>query len=69
MIANEHELEATEARIRVFHAQLKHLRKAETNPANYRRSACGFLAEIDRMQLEVREYFTAPSVEMQPAGK
>ena len=31
-------------------------RKVETNPLTYRLSASGFLAEIDRMQLEVREY-------------
>jgi hypothetical protein len=27
-------------------------------------SASGFLAEIDRMQLEVREYLSVPSVEV-----
>jgi hypothetical protein len=30
----------------------------ETNPTNYRLSASGFIAEIDRMQLEVREYLS-----------
>jgi hypothetical protein len=35
-----------------------HLRKTETNPVNYRAAVSGFLAEIDRMQLEVREYFS-----------
>jgi hypothetical protein len=35
-----------------------HLRQVETNPANYHLSASGFLAEIDRMQLEVREYLS-----------
>jgi hypothetical protein len=34
----------------------------ETNLANYRLSASGFLAEIDRMQLEVREYLSVPRV-------
>jgi hypothetical protein len=33
-----------------------HLRKVETDPIAYRLSAAGFLAEIDRMQLEVRDY-------------
>jgi hypothetical protein len=56
MIANDHELEATQERIRRFQAQVAHLRKVETNPVNYRLSVAGFLAEIDRMQLEVREY-------------
>jgi len=68
MIANDQELEATQERIRSFQAQLKHLRKTEKNPANYRMSASGFLAEIDRMQLEVREYFSVPPVEMQTIG-
>ncbi|MBI5757844.1 MAG: hypothetical protein HZA46_04940 [Planctomycetales bacterium] len=56
MIANDHELEATLERIRRFQAQVAHLRKVETNPVNYRLSVSGFLAEIDRMQLEVRDY-------------
>jgi hypothetical protein len=30
----------------------------ETNSGNYRLSVSGFLAEIDRMQLEVREYLS-----------
>ena len=45
-------------RIAWFQKQVAHLRKTETNPANYRAAVSGFLAEIDRMQLEVREYFS-----------
>ena len=56
MIGSDQELEATLERIRHFHAQVAHLRKMETSPANYRLASSGFLAEIDRMQLEVREY-------------
>lgn len=56
MITNDQELETTLERIRRFQAQVAHLRRVETNPVNYRLSASGFLAEIDRMQLEVREY-------------
>ena len=56
MITNDQELEATQERIRHFQAQVAHLRKVETNPLTYRLSASGFLAEIDRMQLEVRDY-------------
>lgn len=56
MIANDRELEVTLTRIAGFQQQLRHLRRVETNPANYHASASGFLAEIDRMQLEVREY-------------
>ena len=60
MIEDDQELEATLERIRHFQAQLAHLRKVETNPTNYRLSASGFIAEIDRMQLEVREYLSSP---------
>jgi hypothetical protein len=63
MIRNDQEMEATSERIRHFQAQLAHLRKLETNPVNYRLSASGFLAEIDRMQLEVREYLSIPAVQ------
>ncbi len=64
MIRNDQELETMLERIRHFQAQLAHLRKVETNPANYRLSASGFLAEIDRMQLEVREYLSLPAGEV-----
>jgi hypothetical protein len=57
MIANDQELQTTLGRIAWFQQQVAHLRKTETNPVNYRASVSGFLAEIDRMQLEVREYF------------
>ena len=58
MIANDHELTITLARIAQFQAQVGHLRRTETNPVNYRAAVSGFLAEIDRMQLEVREYLS-----------
>ncbi len=68
MIASDQQLEATLERIRHFQTQLAHLRKAETNPVNYRLSASGFLAEIDRMQLEVREYFSLHPAELATSG-
>jgi hypothetical protein len=58
MIENDQELETTLQRIQHLQAQLAHLRRMETNPVNYRLSASGFIAEIDRMQLEVREYLS-----------
>lgn len=58
MLRNDQELEATLDRIKHFQAQLRHLRETETNPTNFRLSSSGFLAEIDRMQLEVREYLS-----------
>jgi len=56
MIVNDQELNASLERIRHLQSQVAHLRHVETNPTNYHLSASGFLAEIDRLQLEVREY-------------
>ncbi len=58
MIANDQKLKVTLDRIARFHEQVTHLRNAESNPVNYRATVSGFLAEIDRMQLEVREYLS-----------
>lgn len=58
MIANDQELKVTLERISRFQAQVAHLRNTETNAANYHASVSGFLSEIDRMQLEVREYLS-----------
>jgi hypothetical protein len=59
MIANDQELKTSLQRIDWFYQQLTQLRRTEVNPANYRAAASGFLAEIDRMQLEVRDYFSS----------
>ena len=56
MIKNDKELEITQERIRQFERQVAQIRKTETNPENYHLSAAGFLAEIDRMNLEIRDY-------------
>jgi len=56
MIRNNQEFEATLDRIRYFQQQIENLRRVEINPQNYRLSAGGYLAEIDRMNLEIREY-------------
>ena len=56
MISNDRELDVTLGRIAHFQHQIAHLRNIETHPENYRDSVSGFLAEVDRMQLEVREY-------------
>ena len=68
MIQNDHELQVTRERIARFEDQVAHLRQVETNPANYHASASGFLAEIDRMQLEVREYLSLHPAEMATTG-
>jgi hypothetical protein len=58
MIANDQELKVTLGRIATFQTQVANLRNAETNPVNYRAAVSGYIAEIDRMQLEVREYLS-----------
>jgi len=55
MITSDQELKASLERIRDLQNQVAYLRQVETN---YHLSASGFLAEIDRMQLEVREYLS-----------
>ncbi|MFN5051749.1 MAG: hypothetical protein ACK5A1_15385 [Planctomyces sp.] len=62
MIGSDTELSATLERIQQLQQQLALLRKAETNPVNYRLSSSGFIAEIDRMQLAVREYLSTPAM-------
>ena len=64
MITNDQELQVTLKRIARFQAQLAHLRKVESNPANYHAAASGLLAEIDRMQLEVRDYLSTHPAEL-----
>jgi len=58
MLKNNAQLEATLERIKYFQEQIETLRRAETNAENYRLSAGGYLAEIDRMNLQVREYLS-----------
>lgn len=58
MIDNDKQLQVTRDRIKRLQDQVAHLRQTESNPANYHASVSGFIAEIDRMQLEVREYLT-----------
>jgi hypothetical protein len=64
MIKNDQELEATLERVRYFQQQVEKLRQVENNPENYRLSSGGFLAEIDRMNLEVREYLSLHPTEI-----
>ena len=64
MIKNDRELEITQERLRQFERQAAQIRKTETNPENYRMSVAGFLAEIDRMNLEIREYLLSIPAEI-----
>jgi hypothetical protein len=68
MIKNDAELEVTLERIRYFQRQVARLRQMETNPTNYRLSVSGYLAEIDRMNLEVRDYLWLHTSEVTATG-
>ena len=56
MIKSDLQFEVTQERIFQLQRQVAQIRKVETNGENYRMSAAGFLAEIDRMNLEIRDY-------------
>ena len=68
MIANDQELTVTLERIAHFQEQVAHLRRMETNPENYHGAVSGFLAEVDRMQLEVREYLSIHPADVASTG-
>jgi len=55
MIHNEEEYKTTLARISRFQSQVEHLRELEKIPENYHLSASGFLVELNRMNLAVRD--------------
>lgn len=67
MIKTDQELQVTLKRIAEFQQQVAYLRHRETNPVNYRLSVSGYLAEIDRMNLEVREYLLSLPSELEMA--
>lgn len=58
MIKDDQQLKTTLERISTLQKQISHLRTTETNPVNYKAVVAGFISEIDRMQLDVREYFS-----------
>ena len=64
MIDNDQELRVTLDRIAKFQEQVAQLRASESDPANYHASVSGFIAEIDRMQLEVREFLSLHPAEL-----
>jgi hypothetical protein len=66
MISDYQELQAALERVRRFRPQVANLRRVERNPENYRLSASGYLAELDRMTLEVRDYLWSHPTEAQP---
>jgi hypothetical protein len=64
MIKTDQELETTQERIRQFERQVAQIRKAEKDADNYRTSTSGFLAGIDRMNLEIRDYLWSHPAEL-----
>ena len=67
MISNDQELQVTLDRIRQFQLQVASIRRTERNPDNYRLSVSGFLAELDRMNLEIRDYLWSHPAEAPPS--
>jgi hypothetical protein len=53
VIENDHQLGIAQNRVLQLVRQAAQIRKTATNGENYRLSTAGFLAEIDRMNLEV----------------
>ena len=68
MIRNDQELKTTLERIDMFRRQVTELRRKETNQENYRLAASGYLTEIDRMNLEVREYLSFLPSQFEPTS-
>ena len=56
MIRNDQEVQVTLEQIAFFQRQVTRLKEVEENPTNYRSSIGGYLAELDRMNLAVRDY-------------
>jgi hypothetical protein len=56
MIRNDQEYQVTLERVAYFQRQVTKLKEVEDNPANYRLSVRGYLAELDRMNLAIRDY-------------
>jgi hypothetical protein len=66
MITNDQELQGTQERIAFFYGILAQMRVAAT-PAEYHLYSNSYLAEIDRMHIEVIEYLKHHASEPQPA--
>ncbi|MFQ5853097.1 MAG: hypothetical protein ACE5JU_21265 [Candidatus Binatia bacterium] len=64
MIRDDKELKVTLDRITHFQQTVQHLRQSEPDSENYKAAAEGYLAEIDKMNLEVREYLASHPKEL-----
>ncbi|MFN7947436.1 MAG: hypothetical protein U0Z53_18955 [Blastocatellia bacterium] len=66
MIHNDAELQAMQERIRLFENILVEARKTYS-PVNYQAMSEGCLAEIERMQAEIRAYLSCTAEEVEAA--
>jgi hypothetical protein len=60
MIKSEEDLKTMMERILRFQQQVIAVRAVAASPENYHASAGGYLVEMDRMMLEVRDYLWTP---------
>ena len=67
MIQSDKQLQVTLERLERFRQQVAALRQKETNPENYHLAVSGHLSEIDRMNLEIREYLALLPSELEGA--
>ncbi len=65
MIQNDLELQGTQERIAKFESWVAQFR-VTTAPENYAAMAGAYLAEIDKMHAEVREYLRCHASEFEP---
>jgi hypothetical protein len=68
VITSDKELEVTLSRLERFRQQVAALRQKETDPENYHLAVSGYLSEIDRMNLEIREYLAVLPSELETAS-
>jgi len=66
MIQNDQELQGIQERIAFFCRLVAHMRQAES-PANFRYMASGYLAEIEKMHVEIMAYLSRHASEPVPA--
>lgn len=66
MIHNDAELQGTQERTAFFSCLVANMRQVE-KPENFKYMASGYLAEIEKMHAEVREYLRRHASEPMPA--
>jgi hypothetical protein len=66
MVSNDQELQVTLERMRQFQLQIANMRRVERSPESYRLPAAGYLAELDRMTLEMWDYLWSHPAEAKP---